>query len=82
MCAYKICNDRHIAQREEERCWWGFAIAVYRVGEVEVVVVVVGCVDDFLHAQSTVKCPFNHPQKSPRFICAAAQIYISKHPPY
>lgn len=34
------------------------------------------------HTQSTVKCPFNHSQKPPWFICAAAQIYISKHPSY
>lgn len=75
----KTCNDRHVAHREKERRWWGFAAAVYRVGEVQVVV---GCVDDFLHAQSTVKSPFNHRKKPPQFICAAAQIYISKHPPY
>lgn len=38
--------------------------------------------DDFSHAQSTMKCPFNHTQKLPWIICAAAEIYISKQPPY
>lgn len=28
--------------------------------------------DDFLHAQSTVKCAFNHPEKAPWFVCVAA----------
>ncbi len=41
-----------------------------------------GEMDDFSHAQSTVKCAFNHPEKAPWFVCVAAGIYISKHPSY
>lgn len=75
VCAHKVQRPSCTSQKK------GVAGTVYRAGG-GLGVGGGGGGGNVSHTQSTVKCPFNHSQKPPWFICAAAQIYISKHPSY